>query len=400
MKPTLLVVTPRFPYPVIGGDRLRIYQQCKALSRDYSLTLVSLCDNPAELSMPLPDDGVFDRVERIWHPKWKAWWNSLWAVFGKGPLQVAYYRSAQLRQRVVALAPQHQALFAHLIRTAEVVKDLPQPKFLEMTDAISLGYRRLREGRFFTLSLRSLIYRFEYKRLLKYERSIAHHFDHNFLVSEVDRQFLFSHTPDLQRLSSTVSNGVDLAEMPFQFSESGKDLVFIGNMNALPNQDALDFLTKEIFPRLLQKHPQARLRVIGRINADQVQRWSQFSYVQVMGEVPSIAHAAAGGGIGLCPMRLGAGVQNKLLEYMALGLPAVCTHIGLEGLKAQPGVDVAVGDTPEQLVSAIDRLLTDRQLAHRQALSARRYVETHHHWASVLTPMHQTISNRLSAAFA
>ena len=114
-----------------------------------------------------------------------------------------------------------------------------------------------------------------------------------------------------------------------------------------------------------------------------------------MGEVPSVAQAAQGGAVGVCPMRLGAGVQNKLLEYMALGLPAVTTTMGLEGIQAQPGQDVWLANTPELFADAVIALLDNRTVAEATAHAARRYVERHHAWSSVLAPMVQTMLQHL-----
>jgi glycosyltransferase involved in cell wall biosynthesis len=107
--------------------------------------------------------------------------------------------------------------------------------------------------------------------------------------------------------------------------------------------------------------------------------------------------AAKGGGAGVCPMRLGAGIQNKLLEYMALGLPAVSTTIGLEGLSARPGLELEVADEPETFSRHLIDLLSDRARAEAMAILARNYVAAHHSWKIVSTPMVQAINDRLAA---
>ena len=92
-KKKLLVLTPRFPYPVIGGDKLRIYHLCRVLSRRFSLTLLSMCESDDEMHAALPDDGVFDRVERVFLSRRRSYLNTLLALPTRTPLQVAYYRS-------------------------------------------------------------------------------------------------------------------------------------------------------------------------------------------------------------------------------------------------------------------------------------------------------------------
>lgn len=395
MKPSLLVVTPRYPYPVVGGDRLRIYQQCKELSRYFNLTLVSLCETRQELQLPLPNDGVFTTIERYHYPKWKAWLATLMALPTQTPLQVAYYRSRAFQQRVRHLMAAHDAVLAHLIRVGDMVKNQPGIKFLEMTDAISLTYARLKQQ---DLSLRGWmpwVYRIEANRLHRYEKDIFRCFDHTFLISEVDRRFLLGDSEHATQRTSIVTNGVDLDELPYQFAPTGQDLVFIGNMSAVPNQDAVQYVATEILPLVRRRYPGSQLRVIGRIPSKLQSYFQHLPGVKVMGEVPSIAQAAHGGAVGVCPMRLGAGVQNKLLEYMALGLPAVTTTMGLEGIQAQPGQDVWLADTPELFADEVIALLDNRAAAEVTAQAARRYVERHHAWSSVLAPMVQTMLQHL-----
>ena len=94
-------------------------------------------------------------------------------------------------------------------------------------------------------------------------------------------------------------------------------------------------------------------------------------------------------------MRLGAGIQNKLLEYMALGLPAVSTTIGLEGLCAVPGVALEVADDPDSFARHLINILSDRSRAEAMAIAARHYVEDNHSWESVAAPMVRIINERL-----
>lgn len=387
MKKSILVITPRFPYPVVGGDRLRIYQICKELSKKYRLSLLSLCDREDEISMATPQDGVFASIERIYHPRWRSWLNCVLALPSKTPLQVAYYKNHEFIRRCAALSKSHDAIFAHLIRVGAFITQLPGVKLLEMTDAISLNYERIRERSHSMNDLRSHIFSLESRRLHRFEKSIVDHFDHNFLVSEIDRQFLFC--DELSRLARVTvsSNGVDLSNMPFQFSDNGNDIIFIGNMFSLQNLDAANFMATEVLSKIRVKYPLARLRLIGRIRAEDASRLAKIEGVKVAGEVPDVAVAARDGAVGVCPLRLGAGVQNKILEYMALGLPTVSTSLGLEGFEARDGRELLVADDATGLSNSILRLLINRDEAKSIAVAARAYVEANHSWEAQLAPM-------------
>lgn len=392
---SLLVLTPRYPYPVIGGDRLRIYYLCKILSAHFRLTLLSLCESEAEMNSPLPDDGIFQRIDRVYLSKTRSRLNALLALPTHIPLQVAYYRSADFHRRIEELAPMHDGLLAHLVRTGDAIRHLPQPKFLEMTDAISLNYARVSRERGSSFDLRSQVYGIEADRLAAYERTVVDDFDHSFLVSSIDRDFLFSNHPERLKRVTVASNGVDLSRLPYECSPKAGDLVFIGNMTTLQNLDAVQFMARDILPLVRRQRPEVCLRVIGRIGSNERAQLDHIDGVLVTGQVDSVATAAHGGAVGVCPMRLGAGIQNKVLEYMALGLPTVSTTVGLEGFSAKDGVELAVADDPESFALHVLHLLDNRGVATEMARAARAYVEAHHSWEAMLAPMVDRIRERL-----
>ncbi|QYE35957.1 glycosyltransferase [Polymorphobacter sp. PAMC 29334] len=376
----LLVLTPRYPYPLIGGDRLRIHTICRELAKNHRLTLLSLCETREEMTAE-PPDGVFATVERVYLPKWKSMANTLAALPSRTPLQIAYYRSAAFRSAVERLAPGHDAVLAHLVRTAEYAVAFPGPKILEMTDAISLNYSRVQQTG--SRSLRRLIYMVEQSRLERYERAIADKFDLSVLVSEIDRKFLFGDSPGRLERTLVCSIGVDWAKLPFTANRAGTVIAFVGNMTTLQNLDAARRFATDVLPLIAQRVSGATFRVVGRIN-DAGRRALALPGVEVTGEVDTIAAAVRDAAIAVCPMRFGAGIQTKVLEYMALGLPTVITPIGLEGLGAVPDRDVVVADGAEASAEAVVALL--RAPLHREslAIAARRYVEDHHGWDASL----------------
>ena len=387
-KKRILILTPRFPYPVIGGDRLRIYQVCKALSTRFSLTLLSLCESKAELSMSIPRDGIFDRVERVFLPRVHSYFNALMALPGRTPMQVAYYRCDAFARSVQRLLPEHDGVLSHLIRCGEYVRGAAKPKILEMTDAISLNYERvctLNESTGF----KGLVYRVEASRLKTYEQKIIDDFDLSVLVSETDKLFLVGESNNRVLVCS---NGVSLRQLPFlKRTDSKPVIVYIGNMASVQNMDACLYFAKDVMPQIV-KRLQATFRVVGKISDDNATRLRALPNVEVTGPVDDIAKAVANARIGVCPVRLAAGVQNKVLEYMSLGLPVVTSQIGLEGFQARPEIDLLVADTAEQYVCQIERLWNDGSLASSLAQNGRTYVEAHHDWEARLKPMLDRVS--------
>jgi len=387
----LLVLTPRYPYPVVGGDRLRIYQVCRALSERFSLTLLSLCETEAEMNMSLPEDGVFDRIERILLTRSRSYLNTLLALGGTTPLQVAYYRSAAFARAVERLLPEHDGVLSHLIRCAEYVKGTNKPSILEMTDAISLNYERVRKLKN-AGGLKAQVYRLEATRLLAYERRIIEAFDLSVLVSETDRMYLVGAA---QEKVMVCSNGVALEHLPFKNRcESEPVIVYIGNMASVQNMDACLYFAREVMP-LVSQRVDATFRVVGRISDRDAAKLRTFANVEVTGPVNDVAKAVEDARLGICPVRLAAGVQNKVLEYMALGLPVVTSSIGLEGFSAQPERDLLVADTAEDYAEAICRLWNDKTLNAYLANNGRAYVNAHHRWGNRLAPLVDRVATLL-----
>jgi glycosyltransferase involved in cell wall biosynthesis len=393
----LLVLTSRFPYPVVGGDRLRLYRICVELAKDHELTLLSLCDDRADLEATVPDDGVFAHVERFYLPTWRSWVASLAAIPSRTPLQVAYYRLGRFSARARRLAASHDGVLAHLIRTGAAVADVPGPKFLELTDAISLNYERAKSAssrhRF---DPRTIAYRLETGRLRPYEQGIVERFDRSFLVSDIDRDHLFAPDDPRRGRVLVVGNGVDTDALAYDFAADGTDAAFIGNLASLQNFDAALHFASDVLPLVRKVRPDVRFRVVGRIAPDAAQRLSALEGVDVTGEVDSIAAAVHGAGVGVAPLRIGAGVQNKVLEYFALGLPCVSTPLALEGFGAEHGRELLVAESAEAQAEAVLRLLDDRALARRVAQSARDYVERNHSWEQVLAPLRAAVADGIS----
>ncbi|MGI2203493.1 glycosyltransferase [Shewanella oncorhynchi] len=378
----ILVLTPRFPYPVIGGDRLRIYNICKALSQHYELTLLSLCESQLEMSFNV-EDTVFNSVIRVYLSPLSSYVNCVKALATNTPLQVAYYSNRQFQKQFDKLEKSHDAVLCHLVRTSEYAKYSKIPKVLEMTDAISMNYKRVR-----TISKRfgfkNVIYSFEQSRIENYEREILNSFDLSVVVSQYDKDFLLCGNSVVEDKLLVCSNGVDLTDLKFNYTPDMKTIVFIGNMTTLQNVDAAKWFIKSVMPLLLIEGDFI-FKIIGRINPNQQEEFNSYPNVLATGGVESISKAAEGAFIGVCPMRLGAGVQNKVLEYMAMGIPTITSSVGLEGLEANPGENILVADSEVQYVQIIKSLL-DPNLANKFSKKGRAYVEQFHMWNSRLAP--------------
>jgi glycosyltransferase involved in cell wall biosynthesis len=383
MNPRLLVLTPRFPYPLYGGDVLRIYRLCEELSRTFRLTLLSICQSRGELTAELPPLSPFSEVHRVYLPKWRSYLSTLKALATGGSMYTAYYHSPNFQQAVERLQTEHDVVLCHLARTAPYAINFPGTKVLELTDHVPLIYARSNALAGTAMSLRKWIYKLEHDRVDRVQNMLAPKFDLVTFVSEVDRDFfLKSSCMDSGRVAS-FGNGVDLRERPFFANRRSKTIGFIGTLKALPNIDAVEYFITKVLPLIRRIDPDVTFKVCGKVDTGFQMKFST-DYVEFTGAVPNLAEAMADCVIGVCPVRIGAGIQNKMLDYMALGLVAVTTQIGAEGLEGRDGKEFLVVDDAQTMAITILSLLDDTSRRDQIALDARAIVESRYSWAGRL----------------
>jgi glycosyltransferase involved in cell wall biosynthesis len=390
----LLVLTARYPYPVILGDRLRIYNICKALSERFELTLASLCDRPADLDHQ-PPDHLFKSIHRVYLPKWKSYFNVLGALPGHRPLQLAYYNSAEFHELVQRLAPEHDVVIAHLIRTAQFVPPAGDAlRVLEMTDAISMNYERMKalpDGS----SWKKLLYAVEAKRVSRYETQVLDRFDKTWLVSEVDAH----HVNGRHRSVEVIPNGVNRDRLPSLDGGQGNVIACIGNMGYAQNADGCFHFARRILP-LIREQADIRLRVIGMCPPDVRRRLERISGVEVTGRFDRIEPHVRDTFCGICAVRAAAGIQNKVLEYLAMGLPCVTTPQGSEGIKAHPGRDLLVYVSEAGAAHQVLTLYNDFALRRRLAQAGRELTSSRYDWEHIHQRFRDSIADLMDSPAA
>lgn len=386
----ILVLTPRYPYPIHSGEKIRIHHICRVLSQEHNVTLLSFTD-ASESTLDDPVPGIYEHVETVYLPQWRSWLQALMAIPTRTPIQVAYYRSSKFRDAVARLAPSHDLVVSHLIRTAPYVSELSgTPVVLEMTDALSLNYERVRrEGA--SWNLKSLVYWVETDRVRRFECQAVQDFDLVSLVSSTDRKYLEKELSGTHCLN-VYPNGVDVRAFRSIGGESTPAVAFVGNMRTAQNQDACDYFVEAILPRLRAEVPAFQLRIVGSSPDSVAARYRKREGVDFVGRVDSIVDAVEGVCAGVCPMRIGAGVQNKVLEYMAMELPAIVSPMAIEGIEAEADTEVIVSEDADEMTADILRVYRDDELRARIGRRGRRFVERNHRWTHTLAPFLEDVN--------
>ncbi len=373
----ILILLSRFPYPLEKGDKLRAYHQIRQLSKNNEIHLCALNDIRIKPEHRNALDSFCKSVHVIDLPKPSAAANIIKAFFNGLPLQVGYFYNESAKQRIHRIIqdiqPDH--IFCQLVRVTEYVKDLPIPKTLDYQDVFSKGVdRRSKTSPFYMKPVLKL----EYRRLLKYEHDIFSYFNNKTIISKPDRD-LIPH-PDREKIEIVI-NGVDTDFFAPREHKKEYDLVFTGNMGYPPNVNAANFLVKEILPLVQKVRPQTRVMLAGATPHASVQNLEN-EYVKVTGWVDDIRDCYAGARVFIAPMRIGTGLQNKLLEAMAMKIPSITSELANSALKAQHGREILVGRTAQEFADHIMKLLGDADFAKTIANKGHDFVHANYNWAS------------------
>ena len=393
--PRILVITPRFPYPVYGGDILRIFHICRYLSEFYDLSLLSICQTPEEHQAEVPR-GIFSTVRKIPLTTWQSYIQSVKGLVTGHPIQTSYYSSRAFTRAFNEMYTDFDMVLVHLARLAQYVEDVGEiPVLLELTDSVAMNYYRAKSidsnGRF---SLRKMVYSIEAPRILRYEKALLRRYDHISLVSETDREFLASQGADVSAVK-VIPNGVDTERLEFIGPGDDLKIIFIGNMRTLQNQDACRYFIRKILPELRERLPGVRLKIIGNESDKFVRKLQVDETVTATGRVEEIAPETRGAFCAISVMRIGAGMQNKVLEYMAYGIPVVANDITMQGIGATPDLHYLQGKTPGEIADRIQTLYTDRNRKVRLAENARRFVEKNFRWEAFLQQYREMVEDGL-----
>jgi sugar transferase (PEP-CTERM/EpsH1 system associated) len=385
----IVFVTSRFPYPVEKGDKLRAYHQIRELSERHEMHLVAIShqaiSNEAMDAMrPFCKSISIFRVNRLLFPLQLllGWLQGL-------PLQVSYFLDRTIKRRVqyhiIQLDPDH--VICQLIRASPYVRSLPFPKTLDYMDVFSEGMRQ-RASR---LGWLGFPFRWEANRLASFERSIYKDFDRHTIISGQDRNRLSLVTAAQVAI---IPNGVDASFVPQPGHIPTHDLVFVGNLGYGPNIEAVHALANDIMPELKRRGRPVSLLIAGARPVASVLKLDQREDITVHGWMEDIRDAYADGRIFVAPMFSGLGLQNKILEAMAMALPCVTTSMVNNAIGATHGESVFVADTIPSMVDYIIQLLEEKTTAMQVAKAGRHFVLEHYTWESQVEKLEAFIQTK------
>jgi len=385
-KMRIAYLTSRLPYPPIGGDRVRAYHFLRYLLRSHEVTLYAIESGLAGTADDVSGDleGLKQKSYRMSPVRYG--WNALKAAFSGLPFQVKLYENSRLVRALAedAASGTIDLVFVHLVRMAEYARPLRSiPRILDMVDSICMHYHRMpaRRG-----SLRWLAARLDRGRVCKYENQIPTWFDAVLVTSPLDLAWLRERSQAGNLL--LVPNGVDTTKYPFFTGGADSNrIVFFGKLDYLPNSDAAVYFATEIFPLVKRRVPQAEFVVVGWNPPREVRKLSRIPGIAVRANVSDVGSEVGNAAISVAPLRFGAGIQNKILESLALGVPVVASPSAAAPITDEREGLVLVGRTPVEFAELVVKLLEDSGYRTQLGRAGRALVESRFQWDKALAPL-------------
>lgn len=390
----ILFLTQRVPYPPNKGDKLRSFNEIKFLSKKHQISLVCLTDNKKDIDHAHELSPYCHSINIVFLSKIQSKVQSLLALVSSKPLSLSYFYSRELKAIVdLKLREEcYDVIFIYCSSMAQYVEHVQNiPKVIDLVDIDSEKWRQYSTHASFPMKY---LYRLEGFRLRKYEVLLARTFQHCFFVSEKeadDFRKVVCRCPTV----TPILNGVD-SEL-FRPSPEPYDphsLVFTGAMDYFANVEAVLYFVREILPLIQNIVPNVKFYVVGSNPTKEIVVLPKtYPSVIVTGYVDSVQPYVANSAVFVAPMRIARGVQNKILESMAMGVPVVTTSLGFEGITAILNKDIFVADLPKCFANQVIQLMQDYNLRRTISEESRKTVVNFYDWKTNLEKLEQILNN-------
>jgi polysaccharide biosynthesis protein PslH len=380
----ILFLAQRVPYPPNRGDKITTWRLIERMKRRHEVAVIAFAhdDGDRTAAAELAKLGV--PTTAIDHDERRAKLGSLPLLLGSTPLTLGVYGSKELQGAVDRIAGGFDIAYAYSSSMGVFLE--PHSKLRRVMHFAELDSDKWRQYAERARWPMSWVYAREARTLLEVERRIAASFDENVFCTPLEEAIFRERIPGASSL--VLRNGVDLAfYRPKPERAEANHLVFTGVMDYLPNVDGCVWFVREILPKVRAKFPTTRFTIVGSRPNRAVQELANVDGVTVTGFVQDTRDFLERGALSVAPLRIARGIQNKVLEALALGLPVVGTTSATQGIEGGAGDAYLVADTVEAQANAICTLLADPARARELARRGRALVEAQYDWEVTLNPL-------------
>ncbi len=393
----ILFLSQRVPYPPNRGDKITTWRLVERMKRRHEVRCVAFAHDDADVAAAeeLGRLGVPTTPVRLDARRAKL--ASLPLLATRKPLTLGFYGSRELQAEVDRTAPDVDLAYAYSSSMGAFL--LPHDGLRRVMHFAELDSDKWRQYAERTGLPMRWVYAREHRTLLEFERRVAHAFDENVFCTPLEQRIFQQAIPGAR--SMVLRNGVDLDFYRPRPGEAEPDhLVFVGMMDYYPNVDGCEFFVREVLPRVRARRPDARFTIVGGRPTPEVLRLGDAAGVTVTGFVEDTREHLARAAVSVAPLRIARGIQNKVLEAMAMGLPVVGTVSATQGTDGEPGRDFVLADSAEEQAAAILDLLEHPDRAAELGRRGRAFVEQHYDWEQVFEPLDELLDRLAPAATA
>ena len=384
----LIFISHRIPWPLNKGEKIRAWNLIQHLAPHYRVHLGCVVDAPADMAHVAKLETVCASVGAFPIERRTQMVRGLLHARPGRPLMPDFYHSPDLQRWVDTTMARTamDVLYIYSVAMAPYVLGLPHPcKILDAQDIDSEKWAEYALKAAFPMRL---VWAREARTLLGYERRAAAACKWTFFVSQPEADRFVELAPEAAGRVVAVENGVDLQRFSpndaydSPFADPAPRVVFTGNMDYWPNADAVTWFAQDVLPLLRARVPGLAFWIVGANPGPAVRALAAAPGVVVTGRVDDVRPYVAHASVVVCPLRIARGIQNKVLEGMAMGRPVVASPAAFEGVRAQAGTDLLVADGAAAFVARICEVLDG---AHPGLGAAgRAAMEQGYAWAAVL----------------
>lgn len=391
----VLLLTSILPYPPVSGVKLKSYNLLKILSKHYDVHLVTITDETLDSETEKELNKFTVKTKVFTKPKYRFCLNALKFLFNKLPIQVNYYYFRDVKKYIDEISNDVDFAICTLIRTSEYLKDFKRPKYLDIIDSIALNYQRSKE------KVRSLfwkiIYKIETNRLLNYERKCVAEFDNTFFVNKFEAEYWskFGKT-------TWIPNGVDekLLKYDKKNDKYKNCIVFFGKMNYQPNIDAVLWFVENVFEKIDRN---IRFVIVGTDPTKKILKLAKLNErIEVTGFLDDPYEILNSSLLAVAPMQTGGGIQNKVLETMALGTINIVSSLAAKPIiGANHNEHLLVSDDPDEIAKFVNDIYNNPTKYSFIKENAKKLIKNSYSWANYEKKLIQVIeeNNRAIVRF-
>ncbi len=407
----ILFVVHRIPYPPNKGDKIRTFNELKYLAKNNSVDLLCIVDVPDDIQFLSDLESFCGRADAFVINPFIAKIRGAFALMSGKALSSRYFYNRKMQATfdhwmqtkkydAVMCFSSSMAEYIFQSKTLSEMASLVRPQLvMDFCDVDSQKWRQYSEDSKFPLNW---LYKLESRRLTNYEQLIQDRFDKTTLVSQNEAEFFWSNYNNSHKLS-VVPNGVDHEYFCVDGEEKwvstathsdSQNVVFTGAMDYAVNINGVLWFVHEVLPSLRAQFPALHFYIVGSNPPKELQELGRDNGITVTGFVQDIREYYALADVCVAPLHQGRGVQNKLLEAMSMKKPVVSTSMANAGVQGTSGEHLVVADSAADFASAVARLLTDEQVAHKMGNAARDFVISEFDWESNMSLFDQLLSRK------